>query len=108
MGAPIRAQIFQTLTAAPSAIAIAYNEVYNAIQTSVIAGFENKAASIQHRKFHELAPSYGPCLFVSAAIGGVNVAGGMRDVVIALCPTLIISAQFSLRLPKSLMPGAFA
>jgi tripartite ATP-independent transporter DctP family solute receptor len=55
MGAPIQAQIFQVLTAAPSAIA--YNEVYNAIQTGVIAGFENEAASIQNLKFYEVAPN---------------------------------------------------
>lgn len=54
MGAPIQAQIFQALTAAPAAIA--YNEVYNAIQTGVIAGFENEAASIQNLKFYEVAP----------------------------------------------------
>lgn len=55
MGAPIQAQIFQALTAAPSAIA--YNEVYNAIQTGVIAGFENEAVSIQNLKFYEVAPN---------------------------------------------------
>jgi len=54
MGAPIQAQIFAALTAAPSAIA--YNEVYNAIQTGVIDGFENEAASIQNLKFYEVAP----------------------------------------------------
>lgn len=54
MGAPIQAQIFEALTAAPSAIA--YNEVYNAIQSGVIAGFENEAASIQNLKFYEVAP----------------------------------------------------
>lgn len=54
MGAPIQAQIFAALTAAPSAIA--YNEVYNAIQTGVIAGFENEAASIQNLRFYEVAP----------------------------------------------------
>ncbi|MGV8988735.1 MAG: TRAP transporter substrate-binding protein [Cypionkella sp.] len=54
MGAPIQAQIFSALTAAPSAIA--YNEVYNAIQTGVISGFENEAASIQNLKFYEVAP----------------------------------------------------
>lgn len=54
MGAPIQAQIFSSLTAAPSAIA--YNEVYNAIQTGVIDGFENEAASIQNLKFYEVAP----------------------------------------------------
>lgn len=54
MGAPIQAQIFDALTAAPAAIA--YNEVYNAIQSGVIAGFENEAASIQNLKFYEVAP----------------------------------------------------
>jgi TRAP-type C4-dicarboxylate transport system substrate-binding protein len=54
MGAPIQAQIFAAIQAAPSAIA--YNEVYNAIQTGVIAGFENEAASIQNLKFYEVAP----------------------------------------------------
>ncbi|WP_050524628.1 TRAP transporter substrate-binding protein [Pseudorhodobacter wandonensis] len=54
MGAPIQAQIFAALHAAPSAIA--YNEVYNAIQTGVIEGFENEAASIQNLKFYEVAP----------------------------------------------------
>lgn len=55
MGAPIQAQIFAAIQAAPSAIA--YNEVYNAIQTGVIAGFENEAASIQNLKFYEVAPN---------------------------------------------------
>ncbi len=55
MGAPIQAQIFGAIQAAPSAIA--YNEVYNAIQTGVIAGFENEAASIQNLKFYEVAPN---------------------------------------------------
>lgn len=55
MGAPIQAQIFSALTAAPAAIA--YNEVYNAIQSGVIAGFENEAASIQNLKFYEVAPN---------------------------------------------------
>ncbi|SMX47859.1 TRAP transporter substrate-binding protein [Maliponia aquimaris] len=54
MGAPIQAKTFAALTAAPSAIA--YNEVYNAIQSGVIAGFENEAASIQNLKFYEVAP----------------------------------------------------
>lgn len=54
MGAPIQAQIFRALTAAPAAIA--YNEVYNAIQTGVITGFENEAASIQNLRFYEVAP----------------------------------------------------
>lgn len=55
MGAPIQAQIFAAIKATPSAIA--YNEVYNAIQTGVIGGFENEAASIQNLKFYEVAPN---------------------------------------------------
>lgn len=55
MGAPIQAQIFSAISAAPAAIA--YKEVYNAIQTGVIAGFENEAASIQNLKFYEVAPA---------------------------------------------------
>jgi len=54
MGAPIQAQIFSAINASPAAIA--YNEVYNAIQTGVIGGFENEAASIQNLKFYEVAP----------------------------------------------------
>ncbi len=54
MGAPIQAKTFDAVGAAPAAIA--YNEVYNAIQTGVIAGFENEAASIQNLKFYEVAP----------------------------------------------------
>lgn len=55
MGAPIQAQIFSAISAAPSAIA--YNEVYNAIQTGVIQGFENESAAIQNLKFYEVAPN---------------------------------------------------
>ena len=54
MGAPIQAQIFASIGAAPSAIS--YNEVYNAIQTGVVNGLENEAASIQNLKFYEVAP----------------------------------------------------
>ncbi len=55
MGAPIQAQIFSAIGAAPSAIA--YNEVYNAIQTGVVNGLENEAASLQNLKFYEVAPN---------------------------------------------------
>ncbi len=55
MGAPIQAQVFSAIGAAPSAIA--YNEVYNAIQTGVVNGLENEAASIQNLKFYEVAPN---------------------------------------------------
>ena len=53
-GAPIQAQIFDAIGAAPSVIA--YNEVYNAIQTGVIDGLENEAAGIQQMRFYEVAP----------------------------------------------------
>ena len=55
MGAPIQAKVFDAIGAAPSAIA--YNEVYNAIQTGVVNGLENEAASIQNLKFYEVAPN---------------------------------------------------
>ena len=54
MGAPIQARVFEALTAAPSAIA--YSEVYNAIQTGVVDGLENEAASLLQYKFYEVAP----------------------------------------------------
>ncbi|SHF18111.1 tripartite ATP-independent transporter solute receptor, DctP family [Ruegeria intermedia] len=54
MGAPIQARTFSALSANPSAIA--YNEVYNAIQTGVINSFENEAASVQDLKFYEVTP----------------------------------------------------
>jgi TRAP-type C4-dicarboxylate transport system permease large subunit len=63
--------------------------------------------------FGLVTPPHGLCLLISAAIGGVNVAQVMRDVVIILYPMLIILLlikiypQISLWLPKTLMPGAF-
>lgn len=54
MGAPIQAQVFDAITAAPSAIA--YAEVYNAIQTGVVDGLENESASLAQYKFYEVAP----------------------------------------------------
>jgi tripartite ATP-independent transporter DctM subunit len=63
--------------------------------------------------FGLVTPPYGLCLLISAAIGGVNVAQVMRDVVIILIPMLIILLliilfpQISLWLPQTLMPGAF-
>ena len=53
-GAPIQQRIFDAIGAAPSVIA--YNEVYNAIQTGVIDGLENEAAGIQQMRFYEVAP----------------------------------------------------
>jgi len=55
MGAPIQARVFEAATAAPAAIA--YSEVYNAIQTGVVDGLENEAASLKQYKFYEVAPN---------------------------------------------------
>lgn len=54
MGAPIQTKIFQAITAAPTVIA--YNEVYNAIQTGVIEAAENEATGIDQMKFYEVGP----------------------------------------------------
>ncbi len=54
MGAPIQTRIFEAIQAAPSVIA--YDEVYNAIQTGVIAAAENEAAGIEQMKFYEVGP----------------------------------------------------
>jgi len=55
MGAPIQTKMFDAITAKPSVIA--YNEIYNAIQSGVIQGAENEAAGIEQMKFYEVAPS---------------------------------------------------
>jgi tripartite ATP-independent transporter DctP family solute receptor len=55
MGAPIQTQMFGALGAKPSVIA--YNEVYNAIQTGVIQGAENEAAGLDAMKFYEVGPN---------------------------------------------------
>ena len=54
MGAPIQTRIFQAITTSPTVIA--YNEIYNAIQTGVIDAAENEAAGIQQMKFYEVGP----------------------------------------------------
>jgi TRAP-type C4-dicarboxylate transport system substrate-binding protein len=54
MGAPIQTRIFRALHASPTVIA--YNEVYNALQTGVIAAAENEASGIEQMKFHEVGP----------------------------------------------------
>ncbi len=54
MGAPIQTRIFEAISAAPSVIA--YDEVYNAIQTGVIDAAENEAAGIEQMKFYEVGP----------------------------------------------------
>jgi tripartite ATP-independent transporter DctP family solute receptor len=55
MGAPIQTQMFGAIGAKPSVIA--YNEVYNAIQTGVIQGAENEAAGLDAMKFYEVGPN---------------------------------------------------
>jgi TRAP-type C4-dicarboxylate transport system substrate-binding protein len=54
MGAPIQTDTFQALGASPTVIA--YAEVYNAIQTGVIAAAENEAQGIEEMKFYEVGP----------------------------------------------------
>ena len=54
MGAPIQTQMFNAIGAKPSVIA--YNEVYNAIQTGVIQGAENESAGLNAMKFYEVGP----------------------------------------------------
>jgi tripartite ATP-independent transporter DctP family solute receptor len=54
MGAPIQTKIFQAIEASPTVIA--YNEVYNAVQTGVIDAAENEAAGIKQMKFYEVGP----------------------------------------------------
>ncbi|BDA85738.1 C4-dicarboxylate ABC transporter substrate-binding protein [Aureimonas sp. SA4125] len=53
-GAPIWTSVFGALGAAPTVIA--YNEVYNAIQTGVIEAAENEAAGVEQMKFFEVGP----------------------------------------------------
>jgi TRAP-type transport system periplasmic protein len=55
MGAPVQTQMFSAIGAKPSVIA--YNEVYNAIQTGVIQGAENEAAGLDAMKFYEVGPN---------------------------------------------------
>ena len=55
MGAPIQTQMFNAIGAKPSVIA--YNEVYNAIQSGVIQGAENEAAGLAQMKFYEVGPN---------------------------------------------------
>lgn len=53
-GAPIQTRMFQAISASPTVIA--YNEIYNAIQTGVIQAAENEAAGIEQMKFYEVGP----------------------------------------------------
>jgi tripartite ATP-independent transporter DctP family solute receptor len=54
MGAPIQTRIFQAIKASPTVIA--YNEIYNAVQTGVIDAAENEASGLQQMKFYEVGP----------------------------------------------------
>ena len=54
MGAPIQTETFQAIGASPTVIA--YAEVYNAIQTGVIAAAENEAQGLEQMKFYEVGP----------------------------------------------------
>jgi tripartite ATP-independent transporter DctP family solute receptor len=54
MGAPIQTRIFEAIKMAPTVIA--YDEVYNAMQTGVIDAAENEAAGVQQMKFYEVGP----------------------------------------------------
>jgi tripartite ATP-independent transporter DctP family solute receptor len=54
MGAPIQTRIFEAIRTAPTVIA--YDEVYNAIQTGVIDAAENEAAGVEQMKFYEVGP----------------------------------------------------
>jgi tripartite ATP-independent transporter DctP family solute receptor len=53
-GAPIWTRVFEAIGAAPTVIA--YDEVYNAIQTGVIKAAENEAAGVEQMKFYEVGP----------------------------------------------------
>jgi TRAP-type transport system periplasmic protein len=54
-GAPIWSKTFSAIGMSPTVIA--YNEVYNAIQNSVISAGENEAAGVEAMKFYEVAPN---------------------------------------------------
>ena len=54
MGAPIQTRMFQAISAAPTVIA--YDEVYNAVQTGVIQAGENESPGWAQMKWNEVAP----------------------------------------------------
>lgn len=82
MGAPIQTKMFQAITAAPTVIA--YDEVYNAVQTGVIQAGENEAPGWSQMKWHEVAP---------------NISKTMHAITIR---PLVFSAKTFRRLPKDL------
>ena len=54
-GAPIWSRTFAAVGMSPTVIA--YNEVYNGIQSNVLAAGENEAAGVEAMKFYEVAPN---------------------------------------------------
>ncbi len=54
-GAPIWTRTFSAAGMAPTVIA--YNEIYNGIQTGVIESGENEAAGVEQMKFYEVGPN---------------------------------------------------
>ena len=54
-GAPIWTKTFAAAGMSPTVIA--YNEVYNGIQTGVIQAGDNEAAGVEQMKFYEVAPN---------------------------------------------------
>lgn len=82
MGAPIQTRMFQAITAAPTVIA--YDEVYNAIQTGVIQAGENESPGWSQMKWHEVAP---------------NVSKTMHAITIR---PLVFSGKTFRKLPKDL------
>jgi TRAP-type transport system periplasmic protein len=54
-GAPIWTRTFSAAGMAPTVIA--YNEIYNGIQTGVIQSGENEAAGVEQMKFYEVGPN---------------------------------------------------
>lgn len=55
MGAPIWIKSFTAAGMAPTVIA--FNEIYNGIQTGVIQAGDNEAAGVEQAKFYEVAPN---------------------------------------------------
>ncbi|WP_018387577.1 TRAP transporter substrate-binding protein [Ancylobacter sp. FA202] len=53
-GTPIHARAFQAVGIVPSTVA--YNEIYNAIQSGVIEALENEASTNAQMRFYEVAP----------------------------------------------------
>jgi TRAP-type C4-dicarboxylate transport system substrate-binding protein len=54
-GAPIWTRTFTAAGMSPTVIA--YNEIYNGIQTGVIQAGDNEAAGVEQMKFYEVAPN---------------------------------------------------